>query len=92
MYEIHSSSDFQKGVTLIVKIPESDLDQKALYTISSDKPDFILPFNHKTVDGQVEFTLLDSDIYRNLFIITKQNSTPAKYPRKAGLPSKEPLS
>ncbi len=55
MYEIHSSSDFQKGVTLIVKIPESDLDQKALYTITSDKPDFILPFNHKTVDGQVEF-------------------------------------
>ena len=44
------------------------------------------------MDGQVEFTLPDSDIYRNLFIITKQNSTPAKYPRKAGLPSKEPLS
>lgn len=44
------------------------------------------------MDGQVEFTLSDSDIYRNLFIITKQKSTPAKYPRKAGLPSKEPLS
>ena len=44
------------------------------------------------MDGQVEFTLPDSDIYRNLFIITKQKSTPAKYPRKAGLPSKEPLS
>ena len=43
------------------------------------------------MDGQVEFTLPDSDIYRNLFIITKQKSTPAKYPRKAGLPSKEPL-
>ena len=44
------------------------------------------------MDGQVEFTLPDSDIYRNLFIITKEKSTPAKYPRKAGLPSKEPLS
>ena len=44
------------------------------------------------MDGQVEFTLPNSDIYRNLFIITKQKSTPAKYPRKAGLPSKEPLS
>ena len=43
------------------------------------------------MDGQVEFTLPDSDIYRNLFIITKQKSTPAKFPRKAGLPSKEPL-
>ena len=40
------------------------------------------------MDGQVEFTLPDSDIYRNLFIITKEKSTPAKYPRKAGLPSK----
>lgn len=44
------------------------------------------------MDGQVEFTLPDSDIYRNLFIITKEKSTSAKYPRKAGLPSKEPLS
>ena len=44
------------------------------------------------MDGQVEFTLPDSDIYRNLFIITKEKSTPAKFPRKAGLPSKEPLS
>ena len=44
------------------------------------------------MDGQVEFTLPDSDIYRNLLIITKQKFTPAKYPRKAGLPSKEPLS
>ena len=44
------------------------------------------------MDGQVEFTLPDSDIYRNLFIITKEKSTPAKYPRKAVLPSKEPLS
>ena len=44
------------------------------------------------MDGQVEFTLPNSDIYRNLFIITKEKSTPAKYPRKAGLPSKEPLS
>lgn len=40
---------------------------------------------------QVEFTLPDSDIYRNLFVIKKVNGTPKKYPRKAGLPSKEPL-
>lgn len=41
---------------------------------------------------QVEFTLPDSDIYRNLFMIKKINTTPKKYPRKAGLPSKEPLA
>ncbi len=43
------------------------------------------------VESQVEFTLPDSDIYRNLFIIKKVKNTPGKYPRKAGLPAKEPL-
>ena len=40
---------------------------------------------------QEEFTLPDSDIYRNLFVIKKVDITPKKYPRKAGLPSKEPI-
>lgn len=43
------------------------------------------------VKAQVEFNLPDSDIYRNLFVIEKKSSTPKKYPRKAGLPAKEPL-
>lgn len=43
------------------------------------------------VKDQVEFTLPDSDIYRNLFVIEKIKETPKKFPRKAGLPSKEPL-
>lgn len=42
-------------------------------------------------ERQVEFNLPDSDIYRNLFVIKKERSTPLKYPRKAGLPSKEPI-
>ncbi|MDO5392751.1 MAG: 16S rRNA (guanine(527)-N(7))-methyltransferase RsmG [Eubacteriales bacterium] len=40
---------------------------------------------------QNAFTLPDSDIYRNLFVIHKVKVTPKKYPRKAGLPAKEPL-
>lgn len=44
------------------------------------------------IEDQVEFTLPDSDIYRNLFVISKDKVTPSKYPRKAGLPSKEPLT
>ena len=40
---------------------------------------------------QVEFILPDSDIYRNLYVIEKKSGTPKKYPRKAGLPAKEPL-
>ncbi|MBR4083337.1 MAG: 16S rRNA (guanine(527)-N(7))-methyltransferase RsmG [Lachnospiraceae bacterium] len=38
-----------------------------------------------------EFYLPESDIYRNLVVIKKVNLTAKKYPRKAGLPSKEPL-
>lgn len=43
------------------------------------------------VEKQVELSLPNSDIYRNLFVIKKIAPTPGKYPRKAGLPSKEPL-
>ena len=38
-----------------------------------------------------EITLPNSDIKRNIIIVKKVNKTPAKYPRKAGTPSKEPL-
>ena len=44
-----------------------------------------------SIKNQVEFQLPDSDIYRNLFVIEKVKQTPKKYPRKAGLPGKEPL-
>ncbi len=43
------------------------------------------------LETQVEFTLPNSDIYRNFVRIKKEKATPLKYPRKAGLPSKEPL-
>ncbi len=43
-------------------------------------------------ENQVEFKLPDSDIYRNLFVIKKEKNTPLKFPRKAGIPSKEPLT
>ena len=43
------------------------------------------------IEKQVEFTLPSSDIYRNLVMIKKAQTTPKKYPRKAGLPAKEPL-
>lgn len=43
------------------------------------------------VEKQVEFTFSDEKLYRNLFVIKKIKLTPKKYPRKAGLPGKEPL-
>ncbi|MCM1188668.1 MAG: 16S rRNA (guanine(527)-N(7))-methyltransferase RsmG [bacterium] len=43
------------------------------------------------VKEQVEFMLPDSDIYRNLVVMEKIKETPKKFPRKAGLPAKNPL-
>lgn len=37
------------------------------------------------------FRLPNSDIERNIIIIKKIHSTPAKYPRKSGVPAKEPI-
>ena len=39
----------------------------------------------------IGFLLPHSDITRNFIVIQKKNKTPLKYPRKAGLPSKEPI-
>ncbi len=38
-----------------------------------------------------EFQLIDDDINRNIIIVSKEKSTPSKYPRKPGMPAKEPL-
>lgn len=38
-----------------------------------------------------KFMLPDSDIERNIVLIKKKKATPIKYPRKAGIPSKEPI-
>lgn len=74
--------------------------KKGGYFISYKSDKVTEEFEHagkaiKTLGGvyqsRVEFYLPNSDIYRNLFIIKKENTTPGKYPRKAGLPSKEPI-
>lgn len=44
------------------------------------------------ISGQIEFILPESDMYRNLFVIDKIKKTPKQYPRKAGLPAKEPIN
>ena len=43
------------------------------------------------IDRIDKFKLPNSDISRNVIIIDKIKNTPNKYPRKAGMPSKEPL-
>lgn len=44
-----------------------------------------------SIDKVVKFSLLDTDLERSFVIIKKNGITQKKYPRKAGLPSKEPL-
>lgn len=61
------------------ELKEMDAGKKAIFLLGGK------------VEKQVEFILPESDIYRNLVVIDKTNKTPGKYPRKAGLPSKEPL-
>lgn len=43
------------------------------------------------IQKQVDYTLPSSDIYRNLLLIDKITKTPESFPRKAGLPAKEPI-
>ena len=43
------------------------------------------------IENRIEFEIPGSDIYRNLLIVYKEKETPAKYPRKAGIPSKKPI-
>ena len=43
------------------------------------------------IDKVDYFELPNSDISRNVIIIDKVKNTPNRYPRKAGVPSKEPL-
>ncbi|MCL2157781.1 MAG: FHA domain-containing protein [Oscillospiraceae bacterium] len=54
IYEIQTKSDILAGVTHSVKIPEDKLDKKALYTLIKERPEFVLPFHHKIMDGEVE--------------------------------------
>ena len=43
-------------------------------------------------DNQVDFTLNNGEIYRNLVVINKVQKTPKQYPRKAGTAVKNPIN
>lgn len=60
---------------------EEELNQakKAIYLLGGERQDV------------VKFTLPGSDIERSLVMVKKVNGTPKKYPRKSGLPAKEPI-
>lgn len=43
------------------------------------------------VEEVISFSLPETEIERDFVVIRKEKTTPKKYPRKAGLPGKEPL-
>ena len=43
------------------------------------------------IDEVFEFSLPDSDLKRTIIVIKKVKNTPSKFPRKAGIPAKNPL-
>ena len=60
---------------------------------------FSIVINRRRVGNEIygrviqrdEFVLPDSDIKRNIIVVEKEQFTPKMYPRKAGLPAKEPI-
>lgn len=62
------------------KIAEEEIEaKKAIFLLGGETGD------------QVSFMLPQSDMKRTLFAINKKSVTPKKYPRKSGLPAKEPI-
>ena len=43
------------------------------------------------IEKVVEFNLPDTDIQRTIIVINKIKNTPSKFPRKAGIPAKDPI-
>ena len=42
------------GAVVVIRFPENELDENALYTIKDDMPDFLVPFGYRIIDGMVE--------------------------------------
>lgn len=60
-------------------------------TIEADEAKKAVGILGGNVKKILKFHLPDSDITRSFVVIEKKKATPKKYPRKAGLPSREPL-
>jgi len=56
IYDIQMKNDISSGAVLVIRFPEDEIDKKALYTIQSDQPDFLVPFFLRNVDGYAECT------------------------------------
>ena len=76
---------FVKNSGVFVSYKSGSSDEEILQAGNAVK---ILGGRIQTVD---KFNLPETDMGRALVLIQKEKSTPKKYPRKAGMPGKEPL-
>ena len=76
---------FVKNSGVFVSYKSGSSDEEILQAGNAVK---ILGGRIQTVD---KFNLPETDMGRALVLIQKEKSTPKKYPRKAGIPGKEPL-
>lgn len=53
---IQYRQDPLEGTSLVVSIPEEELDQKAFYTLKHTMPPFLIPFSDRTSEGQKVLT------------------------------------
>ena len=78
-------------------IPLVDIDGKCICMKGSEVQEELNESKNaiNILGGKVEkiesFELPDSDMRRNVVIISKIRNTPSKYPRKPGTPAKEPI-
>ena len=97
-YDIATSRAVANLTTLSeYMLPMVSIEGTAICMKGSDVTDEIFKSKNsiKILGGKInkieEFTLPKSDNKRNLIIIEKIEQTPNKYPRKPGMPSKDPL-
>ncbi len=78
-------------------LPMVKVKGKALYMKGADIEEELYKSQHsiKLLGGEMvkveSFSLPKSDYKRNILIVEKKVHTPMKYPRKPGIPSKDPL-
>lgn len=55
-YQIVELDDFKEGRSLVIRLPEEEVDRNALYTMEQDMPPFLVPFSYRNIDGEVEIS------------------------------------
>ena len=83
--EIESNSNSLKNIT------ESEDIESSNSVSSKEKFEFLDSVVGGKQKEMITFRLPESDIDRSFVVIEKIKKTPKQYPRKAGIPSKEPL-